>query len=78
MAKLYLVHEGRREVWARTRLCDIASPQLVCAVSRPSASPQECLGIGLGTPGSSPAPEATLERGAPSKGSYTTGLEEVH
>src|SRR5439155_21883086 len=44
----------------------------------PSASPQECLGIILGAPGSSPAPEATLERGAPSKGSYTTGLEEVH
>ena len=32
----------------------------------------------LGAPGSSPASEATLERGAPSKGSYTTGLEEVH
>ena len=31
----------------------------------------------LGAPGSSPAPEATLERGAPSKGSYTTGLEQV-
>src|SRR5207249_10152102 len=44
----------------------------------PSASPQECLGIILGAPGSSPAPEATLERGAPSKGSYTTGLEEMH
>src|SRR5207249_11795949 len=44
----------------------------------PSASPQECLGILLGAPGSSPAPEAALERGAPSKGSYTTGLEEVH
>jgi predicted nucleic acid-binding protein len=35
-------------------------------------------GIILGAPGSSPAPEATLERGAPSKGSDTTGLEEVH
>jgi len=44
----------------------------------PSASPQECLGIILGAPGSSPAPEATLERGAPSKGSYTTSLEEVY
>ena len=43
-----------------------------------SASPQECLGIILGAPRSSPAPEATLERGAPSKGSYTTGLEAVH
>ena len=32
----------------------------------------------LGAPGSSPASEATLERGAPSKGSSTTGLEEVH
>ena len=40
----------------------------------PSASPQECLGIILGAPGSSPAPEATLECGAPSKGSYTTVL----
>ena len=43
-----------------------------------SASPQECLGIILGAPGSSPAPEATLERGAPSKGSFTTDLEEMH
>ena len=32
----------------------------------------------LGAPGSSPASEATLERGAPSKGSSTVGLEEVH
>jgi hypothetical protein len=47
-------------------------------LTNPSASPQECLGIILGAPGSSPAPEATLERGAPSKGSDTTGLEEVH
>jgi hypothetical protein len=29
----------------------------------------------LGAPGSSSAPEATLERGAPSKGSYTTCLD---
>ena len=43
-----------------------------------SSVPQEYLGILLGAPGSSPAPEATLERGAPSNGSYTTGLEEVH
>jgi hypothetical protein len=34
------------------------------------------LGILLGAPGSSPAPEATLERGAPSNGSYTTELED--
>ena len=32
----------------------------------------------LGAPGSSPAPEATLERGAPSEGFDTTGLEQVH
>src|SRR5262249_4891146 len=32
----------------------------------PRASPQECLGIILGAPGSSPAPAATLKRGAPS------------
>jgi hypothetical protein len=50
----------------------------IAAMCVASASPQECLGIILGAPGSSPAPEATLERGAPSKGSYTTGLEEVH
>jgi hypothetical protein len=39
-----------------------------------SSVPQECLAFSW----ERRAPEATLEPGSPSNGSYTTGLEEVH